>query len=345
MGLIALIMSVVVEAIWPLQGRGLKLRPDPVASDAGLDEPADQASSGPATADQPTPHPLQRFAQALIDVVSRPEEDAPATGTRRSVGTAGWLLVVGAPVVLVLLLQWLAQAIGVLAILALHVAVLYLTVGVGAFHRQLSELRLLVGAGEDDSARAVLACWVGLDTAGESAFPPPNFAGVAMSQTLLAAYRDVFAPLFWYAVLPGAIGPVLYLFARFAARLTGSFAGTAYRYLDWIPLRLAALVFALVGHFEHTVYYVKAMSSIGSQGAGPSDAYLHQRLLLLPAASGALGLRLTDAGVDEQLRTQAPDLDLPDTEPEAASLRPMAGLLFRSAVVWAGIYLLAKLLG
>ncbi|MEO6270363.1 MAG: hypothetical protein ABIP08_08690, partial [Lautropia sp.] len=239
------------------------------------------------------------------------------------------------------------QAIGVLAVLALHVAVLYLTVGVGAFHRQFAELRLLIGAGEDESARAVLACWVGLDPAGESAFPPPSFAGVAMSQTVLAAYRDVFAPLFWYAVLPGAIGPVLYLFARFAARLTDPLAGMAYRYLDWIPLRLAALVFALVAHFEYTVYYVKAMSSIRSQGAraGPSDAYLHQRLLLLPAASGALGLRLTDAGVDEQLRTQAPDLDLPQTEPEAASLRQMAGLLFRSAVVWAGIYLLAKLLG
>ena len=396
MGLIALILSVVIDAVWPLRGRREQTRLDATARDAALDEAADPSGDVPydplvdplpdplsdplaealpefpsgapagrraASMDvpgTPVPHPLQRYALRLIEWVAPYVGSGNQAGVPLQLSMPGWLVVVGVPVLLVAAAQAILGAVTGFFVLLLHVAVLYLTVGLGAFHRQFSELRLLVGAGEETSARLVLARWIGAgalpavarndETAFDASARP--LAGLATAHAILAAYRDVFAPLFWYAVLPGAIGPVLYLFARFAASLSFPFAQTAYYWLDWIPLRLATLGFALVGQFEDTMFCLKAVGAIQPAASAateasrvPLDPYLHQRLLLLPAAGGALGLRLTDAGVDEVLRRQAPDLDLPGVDPEVSSLRPVAGLLMRSGVVWIGIYLLAKMLG
>ena len=169
-----------------------------------------------------------------------------------------------------------------------------------------------------------------------------TLAASAAGHAILAGYREVFAPLFWYVVLPGAIGPVIYLFARFAACHSQPFARSAYYWIDWIPLRLASFVFAVVGRFEDTMYSLRAVGRI--RVADDADPYLHQRLLLLPVAGGALGLRLADAGVDAHLRTHAPDLDLPGAEPEGSSLRSVSNLLLRSGVVAACTWLLVILL-
>ena len=388
MGLIALIFSVVVDAIWPLRGRPQDLPvdvgerdlsvvaepADPDAADPLAEPPYDPLTDSladPLVSREPSPtvqrtaaaghtvHPLLRPALRLIDWVAGDRGAAAAApaavqSSPRTVTAPGWLVVVGVPVVLVALAQWLLGAVTGFFVFLLHVAVLYLTVGLGAFHRQFSELQLLVGAGEEESARVVLARWIGAGGAavarlrGAAAIrqtvdgSAPTLASAAAGHAVLAAYRDVFAPLFWYLILPGAIGPVFYLFARFAACHSQPFARTAYYWIDWLPLRLSSLVFALVGRFEDTMYALRAVSPIrvGSE----ADPYLHQRLVLLPVAGGALGLRLTDAGVDDHLRTQAPDLDLPGGEPEAASLRPVSGLLLRSGVVAAGAWLLAVLL-
>lgn len=370
MGLIALILSVVIDAIWPLRGRAQDAQADVPARDTSLDASADPLGdvpydpladpltepvadptadplSEPATkpATKPVPHPLQRHALRLIDWISQDAGAAAKPGAGRQLSMPGWLVVVGIPVALVAIVQALAGALSGFFVLVLHVAVLYLSVGLGSFHRQFSELRLLVGAGEEESARAVLARWIGAGGARMAGDASQPLAGLATAHAILAAYRDVFAPLFWYAVLPGAIGPVLYLFARFAACLSHPFAWSAFYWLDWIPLRLTALAFALAGQFEDTIFYLRAVGGIRPQPSDSTDPFLHQRLLLLPVAGGALGLRLTDDGVDAQLRRHVPDLDLPGAEPEASSLRPVAGLLLRSGVIGIGIYVLVNLLG
>ena len=420
MGLIALILSVVIDAIWPLRGRPQNVPLDPEARDAfaagtaadpeaadpladppydPLADPFGDPSGDPLTDSLRDPlrdplrdtladpladprrgpgaeaadagcatHPLLPPALRLIDWVaiedagtaamlhapSVPGASRAPRAAPRQVAAAGWLAVVGIPVLLVGLAEAMLGSITGFFVFVLHVAVLYLTVGLGAFHRQFSELQLLVGAGEDASARLVLARWIGAGGAAAVRFrrasaigrsadaTTPSLASAASGHALQAAYRDVFAPLFWYVVLPGAIGPVLYLFARFAACHSSPFARTAYYWIDWLPLRLVSLVFALVGRFEDTMYCLRAVSGIRMDGQ--ADPYLHQRLVLLPVAGGALGLRLADAGVDDHLRTHAPDLDLPGAEPEGASLRSVSGLLLRSGVVALGAYLLIVLL-
>jgi len=378
MGLIALILSIVVDAIWPLRGRSpgsadaddlaadyepATVPAEPDAATAAdmpdgslIDEPPYDplADAGGVAAPAPrrpavvvAPHPLQRHALRLLDWFSAADEPA-AAGGRRRLGAPGWIGVVGIPVALVAIAQALLGAVAGVLVLLLHVAVLYYTVGVGAFHRRFSELRLLIGAGELASARLALARWVAADCTGrdrgesrwEAALPE-----AAAGHALLAAYRDVFAPLFWYAVLPGAVGPVLYLFARFATCFSYPFALRALYWLDWIPLRLAARGLALGGHFGDTMFALRPVSGIRPVFAESTDPTLHQRLLLWPVAGGALGLRLGDAEVEARLRAEAPDLEPTGAEPQAGSLQSVAGLLVRSAVVWLVVWLLVKLVG
>src|SRR5438876_957694 len=79
------------------------------------------------------------------------------------------------------------------------------------------------------------------------------------------AHHGTFAPLFWCLVLPGPLGLVLYPLALRAARSWehlverderdfGWFAARAFHVIDWIPQRLTAFVFAIVGDFEDALF-------------------------------------------------------------------------------------------
>ena len=387
MGLIALLFSVLLDALRPVRGRSRSRRygeeddehdeddEDGLSSTVAGQRPVPgSAAAAAAGADAGLPHPLQRHALRLIDWMS--SDDADSGGTvGRHLSAPGWVVAVGIPVVLVAGAEAVLGVLGGFFVFLLHVFVLYLTVGLGSFYHRFLELQLLIGAGEERSARRVLQRWMAAGTGGHrvddgeaamnraaAAGHAPEAGGSGTSrlarpatvQAVLAAYRDVFAPLFWYALLPGAIGPVLYLFARFAACHSYPFARTAYDWIDWIPLRLASIGLALAGQFEDAVFSLRAVSGVRTQGGertrqGPEpeaapDPFLHQRVLLLPVAGGALGLRLTDAAVDAVLRMHAPDLDLTEADAEPSSLRPAADLLLRSSVLWVSLYLLVKVL-
>lgn len=67
----------------------------------------------------------------------------------------------------------------------------------------------------------------------------------------LASHQRIFGVVFWFVLL-GPIGAVFYRLIEGISRLmlTGStFAGQIKGLLDWIPVRLLALLFALGGHF------------------------------------------------------------------------------------------------
>jgi cobalamin biosynthesis protein CobD/CbiB len=202
---------------------------------------------------------------------------------------------------------------------------------------------------------------------------------VAISHALIEAHRHVFGPLFWYILLPGATGPILYRGAQFLAerwpsdpdrsgtseRLVvvagspsvsaatrepgpsdtegvpyGWFADQAYRWLDWLPVRLAAAGFAVVGNFEDAVYCWRAASAVHTGEA--------QRRILLMTGSGALGVRLADPTLEADMRgadtvLEADELAASQTsgsfewtgaDPDAASLRSAVGLVWRSVVLW-----------
>ena len=299
-------------------------------------------------------------------------------------GALGWGVAVGSAVLAVVLAQWVLTAIHPVLVLALHVAVLYFTLGFRQFSHAFTEIQLALAANDPDGARQALQRWMRQrDPAFDaSELSVPGLCRVAIAHALIGAHRYVFGPLFWYMILPGAIGPVLYRAAQFLAdrwaqgatpaakpvaseasvlgrtvqgdlvadaataaaagvEPYGWFAARAYRLLDWLPARLAAAGFAIVGNFEDAIYCWRSAAAL----KGGDE----QRRILLMTGGGALGLRLADPALDAQLRGEdraAADsdpnvsaasgsgFDWTGAEPDANGLRSAVGMVWRSVVLW-----------
>jgi adenosylcobinamide-phosphate synthase len=182
---------------------------------------------------------------------------------------------------------------------------------------------------------------------------------VTIEEALVASHRHVFGVFFWFVLMPGPSGAVLYRLADFLARRWnrplknaplepfGIFARRAFQWIDWLPVRLTAIGFAIVGNFEDAVFYWR---NHVEQWTDPS------RAILLAAGAGALGVRLgptarsasdatippidgTAAGYDAAAET------MPGIEASPAALRSGVGLVWRSMLLWMLLLLLLSLAG
>jgi len=264
---------------------------------------------------------------------------ATNAGERRH-GAIGWLLLATALLGVVALLEWLLAEIHPLAVFCLHVAVLYYTLGFRQFSHAFTQVQLALAAGDLAQARRVLDDWLGREQPGFAVGDAPvgEICRLSISHALVASHRHVFGPLFWYVLLPGAIGPVLYRLAEMLARRWaepgeryGDFAHNAYRWIDWLPIRLTAAGFAIVGSFEDAVYAWR-----GAVAVGTGD---DQRALLLAAGGGALGLRIADPALEARWTQEGErGFDQQGAEPGVDAMRSAVGLVWRSVVLWVALY-------
>ena len=264
---------------------------------------------------------------------------ATNAGERRH-GAVGWLVLVVAVLLLVGLLQWLLAMVHPLAVLCLHVAVLYYTVGFRQFSHAFTEIQLLLASGDIAAARRVLGEWLRTEDPEFSAEDAPvtEICRLTVANALVASHRHVFGPIFWYVLLPGAVGPVLYRLAELLARRWadpqedyGRFAQAAYRLVDWLPIRMTVAGFAVVGSFEDAVYAWR-----GAVAAGTAD---DQRALLLAAGGGALGMRIADPALEARwAQDSAQGYEPQGAEPGVDGLRSAVGLVWRSVVLWVSLY-------
>ncbi len=264
---------------------------------------------------------------------------ATNAGERRH-GAVGWLVLVAGALLLVGLLQWLLAMVHPLAVFCLHVAVLYFTVGFRQFSHAFTEIQLLLASGDVAAARRVLSDWLRTEDPEFSADDASvtEICRLAIASALVASHRHVFGPLFWYVLLPGPIGPVLYRLAELLARrwadpqeAYGRFAQAAYRVVDWLPIRLTVAGFAIVGSFEDAVYAWR-----GALAAGTAD---DQRALLLAAGGGALGMRIADPALEARwAQDQEQGYEPQGGEPGVDGLRSAVGLVWRSVVLWVSLY-------
>ncbi len=289
---------------------------------------------------------VHRGAIALADLV-RSASDA---GERQH-GVFGWILVVAVGVGAIALLEWLAGMLHPLALFVVHVAVLYLTVGFRQFSHAFTEIQLALASDDADGARGVLERWLDQTNPDDPSDRPRREAPVneicrqAIANALVAAHRHVFGPLFWYILLPGAIGPVLYRFAEMLARRWGeavaegaarvvepygNFAARAYRAIDWLPVRMSAAGFAIVGNFEDAIYCWR-----GAVAAGTTD---DQRALLLATGGGALGLRVAEPALEARWAAGEHGFEWQGAEPDPGALRSAVGLVWRSVVLWISLF-------
>jgi len=245
--------------------------------------------------------PVQRAVRDPVKRIAIFLEDKFNDGGR-SHGAIAWGLGAALPPALVLLVYALLLHAQPLLAILLGIGVLYLTVGFRQFSHFFTDIHLALGLGEVEQARQLLAQWRG--RAGDR-LTASEIARLAIEQALLASHRHVFAPLFWFVVL-GPAGALLYRLAHSFDELWGGrsemefgefgqFAHQAFALIDWMPLRLTAAAFAVVGDFEDAVHCWRTQADRWPDGGAG---------ILLASGAGALGVRL---GMPVHEAMQEPD--------------------------------------
>jgi adenosylcobinamide-phosphate synthase len=261
-------------------------------------------------------------------------------------GAIAGALAIAPPVLVAACGYWALDPISPLLGLAWNVLVLYLLVGFRHFSHGFSAIVDALKAGDAIAARRRLAAWRGSDASGVSAEEIPK---LAIEQGIEDSYRHVFGILFWFLVLPGPAGAVLYrATVLLAAEWQGdeltphghqlSAFGTPVRrlldWLDWIPVRLTAATFAVVGDFEDAIYCWRTQS-----GQWPR---LNEGILLASGA-GALGVviggTITGPAGEPEFR---PEMGIGDPA-DSDVLPSAAGLVWRALLVWLAVLLVLTL--
>ncbi|GIX28072.1 MAG: cobalamin biosynthesis protein CobD [Burkholderiales bacterium] len=278
-------------------------------------------------------HPLASLFTRYADFLER-----QFNGGERHQAVVAWALAVLPVLVAVgVVYLLLAQLSGLLA-WAWNVLVLYLTVSLQQGNRALAEIEQALRRGDDTQARERLERWRG-ETASD--LGPGEVARLAIEQGLLEAHRGALAAVFWFVVLPGPIGAVLYrlttLIQQRWSRADGTeraafagFAAQAFQVLDWLPARLTAASFAIVGDFEDAVYcWQRQASTWLDRNEG----------IVLASGAGALGVRLGEPYRRYGELFYRPELGIGDeADPDmVASARLM---IWRVITLWGGVLVL-----
>lgn len=206
-------------------------------------------------------------------------------------GRLAWLLVVGLGGVLTLLLHFLLMYIHPLLAFVFSAGVLYLALGFRRDESMFTDIQRALADDETEVASLRLAEWTGRDPAGAAS---SEVARLTVEHALLTAHRGIYGVLFWFVILPGPTGVVMYRLARQfrggcgAQRADGEsafgeFADKAWEVMDAIPARLTAVAFSVIGNFEDALYCWRTQAGLWSDRAAG---------IVLAAGGGALGLRL-----------------------------------------------------
>lgn len=297
----------------------------------------------PLTADHPAVTGLRRWLRLIGRNV-----DAGAAQH----GWLAWLLAVGVPTLAAAGVQWFATwLVGWPLVLVWNVVVLYLTLGFRQFSHHFTAIRDALEAGDEERARRLLAQWQQVDA---STLPRSEIVRHVIEYSVLAAHRHVFGVLVWFcigAVLGlGPAGAVFYRNAEYAARYWRrksqaadhptspalcAVADAAWHAIDWLPARMTALGFAIVGSFEDAI---DAWRNHAMRFADRNDG------VILAATAGAIGVRLGGAslrplaadalGQPQPAPGSAAADGLPGEAPRTAHLTQVVGLVWRTVALW-----------
>ncbi|OGS93196.1 MAG: threonine-phosphate decarboxylase [Gallionellales bacterium RBG_16_56_9] len=265
-------------------------------------------------------------------------------------GKIAWLLAVLPLLVGVAVLSWLLYRAHPVFAWAFNVLVLYLTMGFRQFSHYFTDIHQALRDGQLNEARGLLSKWRGIPSHELNA---EEVARVTIEEALLASHRNVFGVIVWFVLfsaagLGGAAGALLYRLGQFLHKHWGEdeselgefgeFARQAFYLLEWLPIRMTAATFAIVGDFEDTVYCWR------TQAASWPDS---EAGILLASGAGALGVRLGMPIPQGGLPQDRPELGIGD-EADTDFMQSTIGLVWRSVVFWLILLLLltlASLLG
>jgi adenosylcobinamide-phosphate synthase len=287
----------------------------------------------------------------------------------RQQGILAWFVLVAPLTIFAWLIFYLLLRVHPFLGLAWNALVLYLTLGFRQFSHYYTDIQLAIANNDLDQARALLTEF---KRASDPAFSAADLVlsdvcRLAIEEAMVASHRHVFGVFFWFVLLPGPSGAVLYRLVDFLARRWnppnsatplepfGLWAKRAFQWIDWLPVRLTAVGFAIVGNFEDAIFCWRHHVH---QWNDPS------RGVLLAAGTGALGVRLgpnarsvpdpapeptldptLDDGTPESPGFDPAGETMPGVEASPAALRTAVGLVWRSLLLWMLLLLLLSLAG
>jgi adenosylcobinamide-phosphate synthase len=279
----------------------------------------------------PLGHPVHGFFLSWVEWVRRHFDAGQPHHAKWA-----WVLAVLLPAITSAGVFWALSSVAVVLAWVWVVAVLYLTMGFRQFSHHFTEIRDALATGDEDAARTELARWLSIPT---HRLTRQQIVALTMQNGVLAAHRHVLGVIVCFALFAavglGPAGAVLYRLAQLVGQRwvmptaqgwvsvpVASMAERAWAVVDWLPVRMSALCFAVVGHFEEALARWRA----------PMDSTLpNNDAVLLAVASGALAVEWRDLG-----HTEAGDADpmTTPTELKVAHLGSTVGLLWRSVVLW-----------
>jgi adenosylcobinamide-phosphate synthase len=288
-------------------------------------------------------------------------------------GWVAWTLAVISPSLVALAVHWaLMLFLGWPVAVLWSVLVLYVSLGFRQFSHHFTNIRDALETGNEARARELLAQWQRVDA---TELPRSEIVRHVIEYSVLAAHRHVFGVLAWFSVLAafglGPAGAVLYRMSEFVARYwrhrsrvetqlastaLQSAAVRAWAAIDWLPARITALAFAVVGSFEDAI---DCWRNYAQRFPNDNDG------VILAATSGAVNVRLGgealksayapattpgfgSSGADNMDNPTDDTESTPGREAEVGHLRSIVGLVWRSVVLWMvllALLTLARLLG
>ncbi|HEY5800729.1 MAG TPA: CobD/CbiB family protein [Burkholderiaceae bacterium] len=269
-------------------------------------------------------------------------------------GRMAWLLMMASLMVPTAAIYWALLYVSPIAAFAWNILIVYLTLGFRHYSHYFTSIQLALNAGDEATARTLLAEWTKEDTVGMDA---QEIIRIAVEKALISTHRNVFGVFFWFLLPLGPACAVMYRVADYLARAWnepshmhneafGRFAERAFYWIDWIPVRLTAVAFAVVGNFEDAIY---AWRNFAERWVAKRDT--DEALgIILSAGGGAMGVRL-GTPMEKAARVVTTDMatadsslledeNLPGEEPGMRALQSTVGLVWRALLLWMLLLLL-----
>ena len=219
-------------------------------------------------------------------------------------------------------LGWILQFI-------FNVIVLYVCVDVSRLSKTANAVSMALESGDADEANEQLQVLTGKSTTDVN---ETEIARAAVEGVLKQGNTLIISPIFWFILL-GPFGAVLQRLSSILDSLWGhryerfaEFGWAAARFddvLGWVPARITALSYALMGSFEDALHCWRKRVGVWSDiNSGP----------LLASGLGAMHMQSCDISADEgEYEEQSLELTV---VPDAGHVRRAVALVWRVLLLW-----------
>lgn len=267
-------------------------------------------------------------------------------------GRVGWIVTMCILVVPTIVIYVICVRVSPIAALLWNTLIVYLTLGFRHYSQNFTAIQLALIVGDEVRARTLLTEWTGEDSTDLEA---PEIARIAIEKALITSHRRAFGIFFWLLMPLGPAGAIIYRVSEYLAwawnepehmrgEPFGRFAARVFYWIDWIPARLTAIAFAVVGNFEDAIYAWRNFADRWENGNNG---------IILATGGGAMGVQL---GSPAEKAAHMPPVDLasidtinieaevqPGEEPSVRFLQSTVGLVWRALLLWMLLLLLFSL--